>query len=276
MRSRRHRPGKILTFIIMLSFILLLSLLFGHVLGSFYLENITNEDYELTESKINKPDHKTGVNAKTKVLRLNKIPYYTIQAGVFTKKESALSLGNILAEKGLPAIIMEDDSYYVMVGFLNNWDKLSVLADSITIDGQKPIVLKKEINKISFKFITGDTFAETDIAPFLGDISTSLHKGLLLYTDINFEEKTFSEVVSKFVILADELGSLALTGNELADKSKELGYSEGLMILAKRCGNWAESLKKIKSSDQGLQVLISQQQALALLEDYHRFIAITN
>lgn len=266
MRSSRHRPGKILTFTIMLSLILLLSLLFGHVLGSFYLENITND----------KLNPNAGANVKTKVLRLNKIPYYTIQAGVFTKKESALSLGNTLAEKGLPAVIMEDDSYYVMVGFLNNWDKLSVLADSITIDGQKPIVLKKEINTISFKFTTGDTLAENDIAPFLGDISTSLHKGLILYTDINYEEKTLLEVESKFVLLADELGRLALVGNELADKSKDSGYSEGLVILAKRCGNWAECLKKIKGSDQGLQVLISQQQALALLEDYHRFMAITN
>lgn len=276
MNNGRYRTRQIFTFILVLSFVLLVSLSFGHVLGNFYVGNIANEKYEQTNTDLNKLFPTSAGGTTTKVLRLNKIPYYTIQAGAFPTKESALSLGYVLAEKGLPAVVMEKESYFVMIGYLNNADKLSVLADSISIDGQKPVVQEKEINAISFKFMKGDTYAETGVAPYLGDISTALHKGLLLYSDIKPDENSLLELKQKFVLLAEELRRLDLAGKALADKGQGSGFGEGLLILAKRCGSWADSLSKLNENCTDLALLISQQQALALLEDYHRFMTATN
>lgn len=276
MKNGRYRSRQILFFILVLSFVLLVSLSFGHVLGSFYVGNIANDKYEQTETDFNKLFPADTVVTKTKVLRLNKIPFYTIQAGALPNKESALSLGYILAEKGLPAVVTENESYCVMIGFLNNAEKLSILADSISIDGQKPVVQKKDINSISFKFIKGDTYAETGVAPYLGDISTALHKGILLYSDIKIDENSLSELKPKFVLLAEELRGLDTAGKTIAEKGLGSDFKEGLLILAKRCGSWAESLSKLNENCTDLALLISQQQALALLEDYHRFMTATN
>jgi hypothetical protein len=65
-------------------------------------------------------------------------------------------------------------------------------------------------------------------------------------------------------------------GGTVAEKGKTTDFHEGLLILIERCRAWAESINSLENNWQQLPLLISQQQALALLEDYHRFMATTN
>jgi hypothetical protein len=276
LKSNLHKPQSILSFIFILCLVLAVSLVFGHVLGSYYLENIIKNDNQQKQNIEYQPSTASGENVKKKVLRLKKTSYSTIQAGVFSDWAVAIELGNALAQKGFPAVITEEKSYLVMIGFLNNNDNLAILANSITIDGQKPKVIQREINSISFKFDVGDDYAEKYVAPFLGNLSNSLQKGIMLYSDINIEDRNLTELRAGFKLLANEVAQIASAGEAIADKGKATTYHEGLLILVKRCSSWAESLNKLENDCQQLTILLSQQQALALLEDYHRFMAITN
>lgn len=263
LKSCRNRPAKFMTFILVLLFILVISLSFGQVLGNYYYEQIASTKQASYEVR----------SAAKKVLRLNKATYYSILVAEFTKRETAVQLGNTLAEKGLPAIITGGSPYRVLLGFFNNRESLTSLAGSLKIDGQTPAVITGEINSVSFKFLKEDQLAEKEVAPFLGQLSTCLHKGLLLYSSIDMEN--LKEKKPKFLLLAAELEKIAECGRLLAQKEKSV-YTEGLNTLAERCVKWSESLRNLEKSWAVLPLLVSQQHALALLENFHRFMENTN
>jgi hypothetical protein len=270
LKRRRGRPVVLIILLVIAA-----SLFFGQVLGSFYLGNISRGSAGENGLEGITPSWREGTKKK-KVLRLNQFDYYSVQAGAFSSRETALLLGNSLARKGLPAVIAGQSPCRVLVGFLNNREKLLGLAESITVDGSKAAVVQGQVNSVSFKFTAGDKEAEEDIAPFLGRLSTCLHKGLLLYSNVDIEGENMKEHRPRFGLLARELEELGRKGRSIAGENKQSAYSAGVLILAGRCENWAASLLKLEETWQGTQMLISQQQALALLEDYHSFMAESN
>lgn len=262
MHKKRYNPGRAITVIFIICIVLAVSLLFGQVLGGFYLGNIGKTV----------PDE-VGDIPKRMVLRLTKTPYYSIQAGVFSERKKALLLGEVLAEKGLPAVITRD--FRVLIGFLNNQGKMQSLAKSITIDGQNPVIVRGEINAVSFKFPAGDNHAAEEIAPFLGRLSLCLQKGLMLYSSTAIEDKSFQGLKPKFLQLAGELEGVAETGRFLAEKG-DASYAPGLLVLSQFCKNWAQSIRELEEKWQDSALMISQQQGLALLHEYHHFMEATN
>lgn len=265
LKSCRNRPAKFMTIILVLLFILVVSLSFGQVLGNYYYEQIASTKQVSYDVQ----------NAAKKVLRLNKATYYSLLAAEFTKREAAVQLGNTLAEKGLPAIVTGGSPYRVLLGFFNNRESLISLTGSLKIDGQTPTIIAGEINSVSFKFLKEDQLAEKEVAPFLGQLSTCLHKGLLLYSSIDIEDQKLKEMKPKFLVLAGELEETADRGRLIAQK-EESAYTQGLTTLAERCAKWAESLRNLEKNWAVLPLLVSQQHALALLEDFHRFMENTN
>ena len=266
MRSRRRIQKRVFSITLIFLIILTVSVCFGQVLGNFYLTNINKETLPSSVES----------NIKIKALRLNKFDYYCVLAGTYTIQEQALSVGNSLAQKGLPAVISGGSPYTVLLGFVNNPESLLPLADSIQVDGQKAIVQKGEVNTVSFKFEAKDSFAGGQVAPFLGSISVCLNKGLLLYTGVSAHEDTIQQFRPKFSVLALELQDLAKKGTNLAASEQAATFAEALSILALRCRKWAESLQQLEKQWQDINILVSQQQALALLEDYGCFLADTN
>ncbi len=266
MRSRRRIPNRIFSIALVFFTVLLVSVCFGQVLGNFYLANIGKDA----------PLSAVESVQKKKALRLTKFDYYCVLAGTYTEQEQALAVGTSLAEKGLPAVISGVSPYTVLVGFANDEENLSPLAASIQVDGKKAVIQKGEVNAVSYKFDAADSFAGEEVAPFLGSISLYLNKGLLLYTGYSAKDETMQQFKPKFAVLATQLQDLAKKGTNLAAQKQAAPCAEALSILALRCSRWAESLQQLENQWQDLNILISQQQALALLEDYSRFLANTN
>ncbi|MDX9872222.1 MAG: SPOR domain-containing protein [Clostridia bacterium] len=250
------------------------ALFFGQVLGGYYLGYLEKGAEGLPGTAPQQTKVSAGVI--TKVLRLTPATYYTVLAGSFPEREAALQLGYALADQGVPAVITEETNYLVLIGFLNNKEKLTPFADSLHIEGQKAQVIERQMNAVSFKFRADDAYAAEVVAPFLGDLNVSLQKGLLLYSALDAAEGLPEPAAAKFTVLAAELEELAQSGQAVAEREESVLYKQDLSALAKRCGSWATAIRGWSGDPRRVAMLISQQQALALLEDYHRLMAKTN
>lgn len=271
MTSRPGGSHRIFPLIITLSLVLTASLLFGQVMGSLYLENLTAFRQE------NRSPRQIGrEEGKTKVLRLKIIPYYTIEAAGYKEREKALQLGKTLAGYGFPVIVTGSSPHRVRLGFLNNEEKLLPLAWTITVDGRKAVVKKDEINLVSFRFAGSDKFAAEQIAPFIGDISICLEKALLINSDLDTAASDISRLKGKFPELAGDIEALSKKGAELSAQASGTAYAAYLSGLTMSLSNWAAALNRLGTDWSDAQLLGSQQQALAVLEEYQRLINSTN
>ncbi len=223
---------------------------------------------------------------KVKVLRLNKEQYYTIVVGTCDHREEALQLGQELGERGLPVIVTAVAPYRVLLGFVNNEEKLSALAQRIRVNEKAVGICCDTLNKVAYKFRAEDAFAAETIAPYLGKISVCLTKGLLLYKNITVADEEMIALRNKFPVLAAELKEVAAEGEKIeADNSGNSAQAAGsfgasqlgtIRRLAELCREWSVSLEELSTQWDDAQLLRSQQQALVLLEEYHRFLASTN
>lgn len=258
-------PLKVLTAVVV---ILVVSAFFGQVMGRLYLGNLARFDYPVVIHK--------KYNYLKKVLRLKVFAYNTVEVAVFSDEARSRQVAGILAENGLPAAVTGNGPFTVNVGFVNDGSKLETLASSIQVDGQKARVVKGEVNTASFKFSPEDSFARDQVAPFLGRISTSLEKGLLLYSGVSVQDEDLSCYRGKFGILAGELEGLARGGDELAVLNEGSGISQSIAALSRCCRTWSEGLHKLEETWNDGQLLLTQQQALVLLEEYHSLLESTN
>lgn len=272
MQISARRPGRILMYVLVSGFIVLAALLFGQVLGGYYLGHLARSEQSAPGTYTLKQNTQT----KTMVLRLTPATYYTVLAGSFPDREAALALGYMLAEQGVPAVITQEENHLVLIGFLNNQENLNTFAGSIHIDGQKAQVIERELNSVSFKFRADDAYAAEEVAPFLGDLNVALQKGLLLYSALDAESSALEQAAAKFTVLASDLEKLAQRGRITAGRDETSLYAQDLLALSTRCSGWAAALSGWVKEPRRMTMLISQQQALALLEDYHRLMVKTN
>lgn len=272
MRSRRSSHKKSLSLLISLVLVLVASLLFGQVMGNLYLDNIATANHDSPSS----PDQVGDSGGRTKVLRLKTIPYYTIEVVGYEERETAIRLGNTLAEKGLPVVITGTAPFRVRLAFLSNEEKLLPLAQTILVDGNRAKVIKGELNVIPFKFASNDAYSTEKIAPFLGDLSLCLEKALLLNSDLDTNAANVSRLKPKFAELAGDVEILAQKSLEIASQGKDSKHVTYLADLAMLLHNWGQSLVLLGTDWSNAQLLNSQQQALVVVEEYQRFLNSTN
>ncbi|QNB47569.1 hypothetical protein BR63_15585 [Thermanaerosceptrum fracticalcis] len=271
--QRQPHLNRLLSIFLVVSAVVAASLVLGQVVGGFYLVNLAKDEIATVNPTKSAEQDSSG---KKKVLRLKQFNYYTVQIAAFSQQEEALALGRKLAEKSLPVVITGEPPYKVCLGFVNNQEKLLTLANSIQVNGQKSIVVKGEVNSIAFKFAAEDTFAEKEIAPFLGRVSICLEKGLLLYGSTDIKDYPESDFKGKFSLLVGELYEVSTMGLNIARQEKARETTKGILILTERCRDWAKSLEVLNGQWQEKNLILSQQQALALVEDYYRFLGNSN
>lgn len=240
--------------------ILVFSLHFGQVIGNLYINNIQQEVRE---------EEPSGTK---KVLRLKKLAYYSVLIASFQEKEQAILLGQELSLKEIPVVITGQVPYQVLVGFLNNQDNFITLLQSLKVEGQEAEIVKAEINQIAFKFDPDDQYSQETVAPFLGKLSLCLEKALFLYTDINTNNPEVLQIRNKFSLLAQDLEEMADEGWVIAEKDQNSKLSQEIAFLSQRLEKWAQSIKNLENNWQNTSMLISQQQALALVDEYMRFL----
>jgi len=289
--EKKNRAG-LIPFFLVLALVIGATLLFGQVLGRFYLANILQvpsadvAQRPLASRGNAAPDNpqreqilsrqtgtaRVGQSQKMKVLRLTKEQYYTIVLAESAQREEALQLGQRLGEQGLPVIVTAQAPYRVLLGFVNNEARLATLAERIKIGEKAGRVSCETLNGVAFKFPADDTFAAETLAPYLGRISVCLAKGLLLYKNITVADEEMIALRPKFAVLAGELEKVAAEGAQIAAASQD----EAIKGLAELCGQWGQGLGELGREWGDDRLLKSQQQALVLLEEYHRFLSTTN
>lgn len=275
----RINSAKFFSFLLVLALVFFFTLFLGQVLGRFYLANITTGEVQGDTIKRNFPSRGSSkdkeINKKRKVLRLKLLDYYTILVATAERQEEALHIGQELGRKGFPVIITGEGPYKVLLGFLNNREKLIPLAERIKVGGTKAQVISGSLNKVAFRFAADDTFAAEKIAPFLGKVSLCLEKGLFLYQSITIADEETTALRSKYILLANSLEETAHAGLQIAQEAKR-GAENDLKNLSQLCKEWAQSLRLLNKEWSDVALLKGQQQGLALLDEYHRFLMKNN
>lgn len=268
-RMRLHRRK--FSIILAVLLIILLAVCFGQVVGKYYLKSIT------LQSESNREQTLRETAGKKKVLRLKQLDYYSIEAGSCQERERALLLGNSLGQKGLPVVITGQSPYRVVLGFAGKAANLELLAVGIQVEGQKAQVVKGQLNEFSYKFDAGDNYAAQVIAPFIGQISSCLENAIPLYTETNVEYmRGNTELAGKYKVLTEKITQTASQGLSIAQDERTRQIAENITALSQRLSDWSQSQQSLEQDLNERQFLVCQQRALALLEDYHRFLAGTN
>lgn len=278
MSRLRLNSSPIASFFLVLVLVLLFALILGQGLGRFYLGNITREvsgDTLKRNISSRGSSFNQELNQKKKVLRLKQVEYYTLLVATADQREQALQLGQELGQKGLPVIVTGEGPYQVLLGLVKKEEPLLVLAKRIKVGEKEAEVRKEYLNQVAFKFAAEDTFAAEKIAPFLGRVSLCLEKGLLLYQGTAVQEEALISLRTKFPVLAESLEEVALEGEEISKENPEEA-GKSLRYLSGLCRQWAQSLRQVEKEWTEGALLKSQQQGLALLEEYHRFVKKTN
>lgn len=253
----KRRLFIVITFLILI----LATFLVGQVLGSYYLANIKgNSVMEI-------------VYNKKKVLKLKQIDYYTILLASYDDQKKAISLEKAFSEKNIPVVITDNSPYCILLGFVNNSESLQVLAEKILVDNKKAVVVNRQINEVCFKFDASDTYAEKELAPFLGKVSMCLEKGVIINSGISIQMDSVKRYQKKFPQLAKELEEIALEGISISQDTHNVTYNEEIKGIASSCQEWANSLRQLEENWSDENLLISQQKALALLSDYHHYLS---
>ncbi len=267
-----QRKKRTVTVIALIAVMLFVSLCCGQVLGRYLLNKMVGAG--------NKNPAETEVTGRQtagrKVLRLEQFCYYTVKVGC-EDYEKSLELGNALAREGIPAVVAGKPPWCVMVGFLNNEENLALLAGKIRALGCEASVIRVGVNDVFFKFDASDKKAAEEIAPFLAKLSVSLHKGLLLYNGTSVKEEGLADFKPKFAVLAQELSAMTAKGRAIGSglASGDM-RREAINRLAGYCEEWAQSLQELNNGWSDGSLLLSQQRALALAEEYKRFLSDTN
>jgi hypothetical protein len=284
------RGSGVISFFVVLLLILGSALLMGQILGRFYIGNIQQEQQEQQEKQVKQekaemvPKRVSSRsealtwerNKKKKVLRLKKVEYYTILVAAAEQRDEAVQIGQNLGKQGLPVIVTAEAPYQVLLGFVNNEAKLLSLAERIRI-GETAVEVRCEIlNKVAFKFEAEDTLAAEKIAPFLGKISLCLEKGLLLYKNITVADEEMILLRPKYALLATALEEAAAEGMRTAAVIESEQLAGELEQLARLCQEWGQSLNQLGTEWSDAVLLRSQQLALVLVEEYHRFLGKSN
>lgn len=244
---------------IVLALVLLATLLLGRGLGHFYLSNMAEGTPEIPTRNVFLTS-RGEFPGKKRVLRLNQVPCYTWQIASLEEKKEALKIGKQWSQKGYPVIITGEGPFEVLLGLVNQKEGFNTL--------EIPGELKEDcLNKIAFKFAAEDFESAEKIAPFLGQVSLCLEKGLFLYPHFVLNEE-LALCRPKFVQLADSLLEVAQIGEKIEE--------EAILQLVKLCVEWEMSLRLMEKEWTQAAYLKSQQQALVLLEEYHRFLKQTN
>lgn len=266
---------RVLTIIFLGVVVLFTSVLFGQVLGGFYIYNLVVEDNpSIVDNK--KINTQAPAPPKRKVLRLDPIEFYTIQAGTFQEKKSAQNSIDKLASFGLRPFVTSQSPYKIWVGCFSEMNSGRDLETALKNQGFEAFIGKGLINDRALKFPGDDKFMIDYFAPLLGKYDIILDHSMKMFQspkisaykpDIwkNMIEKVKSETVE---------GIMGI--DELLQLPKSSAYRNDLIKLKDKAEAYSQGLNNIINSQKDKDVLSSQGQLLELIAAYHNLINQTN
>lgn len=267
--------GRIFRFVILTVVVLVISLLFGQLLGGFYIYNLLIED---NHTEINKPQGNVQGPPviKRKVLRLEPISYYTLQVGIYQDIKSAQDSIDKLVEMGFRPFVSSEEPYKVMLGCFSDKSTGKEMELYLQKSGFDAFLKQGLVNERALKFPGNNTYMQNHFAPLLGVYDIIFKHSLKMFQSPKisaYNEELWSNMIKK---LQEELNSCGENINKLLKLEESANYEKKLKILQEKTRSYQNSLDMVLNAKTDKAVLYSQSYLLELIDGYHTLITETN
>lgn len=253
---------------------LVISMLFGQLLGGFYIYNLVVEDNP-SVLELSEVNPQTSL-VKRKVLRLQPIDFYTIQAGIFQEASSAQASIDKLVSLGLRPYVTPEPPFKIWVGCFGDMASGKDLEDRLKNQGFEVFIGKGLINDRALKFPGEDEYMINYFAPLLGKYDIILSHSMKMFQSPNvtvFKPDVWENMIKKVQI---ELNEGISEVDKVLNRQESFNYQSELLKLEEKTQAYEKGLNIIKGSKSNEAVINSQGQLLELIAAYHNLISKTN
>ncbi|KJS88039.1 MAG: hypothetical protein JM58_02340 [Peptococcaceae bacterium BICA1-8] len=254
---------------------LVISMLFGQLLGGFYIYNLVVEDNP-SVLELREVNPQTPTVLKRKVLRLEPIDFYTIQAGIYQEASSAQACIEKLGSLGLRPFVTVEPPYKIWVGCFSEAASGKDLEAQLKGQGFEVFIGKGLINDRALKFPGEDEFMINYFAPLLGKFDIILNHSMKMFQSPNvavFKPDIWENMIEK---VQEELNEGISEVDKVLKRQESFSYQIELLQLKDKTQAYEVGLKIINGSKSNGAVVNSQRQLLELIAAYHNLITKTN
>jgi len=262
-------------FIIIGIAVLTASILFGQLLGGFYIYNLVVEDNPpVPEKKV--VGTEVPKAPKRKVLRLEPIEFYTIQVGIFPEAKLAQKSIDQLVGLGLRPFVSSQPPYKIWVGCFSEINSGRDLEAALKNQGFEAFIGKGLINDRALKFPGDNKYMLDYFAPLLGKYDIIFNHSLKMFQSPKisaYKPEVWESMIKK---IQSEVDDGLKSTDEILQLSDSALYQNDLQNLKEKGKVYREGLNSILASAGDEAVLSTQGNLLELIAAYHRLIDQTN
>ncbi|MDK2823336.1 MAG: hypothetical protein PWQ67_2467 [Clostridia bacterium] len=265
---------KLFTLVIATITVLIVSILFGQLLGGFYIYNLLVGDNLSLEHKEVKLQ--ATPMEKRKVLRLEPIDFYTIQVGIYPEVKSAQSSIDKLVNLGLRPFVSSEPPFKIWVGCFGEISLGKELENALKQQGFDAFRGKGLINDRALKFPSNNIFMKEKFAPLLGKYDLVLRHSIKMFRSPKISEYSLDLWENMITKVQSEISEAVTYLDNLKEMEESKDYHRELLNLKEKAISYGQSLNLILKSKSDEAVLYSQGHLLELIAAYHNLITNTN
>ncbi|MFZ5942747.1 MAG: SPOR domain-containing protein [Bacillota bacterium] len=251
------------------------SILFGQLLGGYYIYNLLLGDNlpQVASKQVKIPAPPVE---KKMVLRLEPIDFYTIQVGVFSDVRSAQATIDRLVTLGFRPSVSSDAPYKIWLGCFSQRAEGKELEQSLQKAGFEAFIGKGLINDRALKFFSSNLYMKEKLAPALGKFDIAFNHSLKMFQSpkiSTYELEIWEDMLKR---LQDEVNESikAIDGVLVLAESRE--FENELVKVKEKAVSYNDSLGALLKNKSDKGVLYSQSYLLELIGAYHSLISDTN
>lgn len=267
---------RFLTAIILGIAIFVVAVLFGQFLGGFYIYNLVVVDNPTVTGSKEVPKKEGVPPPAKKVLRLEPIEFYTIQAGIFEDTKNTQDTIQKLAQLGLRPFVTSHSPYKIWVGCFSERNGGLELEETLKNQGFEAFIGKGLVNDRALKFPGDDQFMINIFAPLLGKFDLVLNHSLKMFRSPKFsdyKQETWKHMIEQ---LQKELKEGIKGIDDIIELTESKAYQTELAKLKEKAQAYDTGLGNIITLNNDTGIIYAQGQLLELIAAYHNVINQVN
>ena len=250
------------------------SLLFGQILGGYYIYSLLFSD---NLSEINISEQQPLPNPeKIMILRLEPITFNTLQIGIYSDGKEAQKVVNDLVQMGIRPYATAKAPYKIWVGCFGEKRTGTPLENQLREQGYEVFLGQGLINDRALKFKEKDTFIKDSFAPLLREYNLLLNNSLKMFKSPQVAEynwETWGDMINKMQM---DIKTIILLTDQVMSKEESMPFNQGLEAIKDKILVFNESLSYKIEGKNDKAVINSQSRLLEFIGSYHNLIVVTN
>ncbi|MFZ7102303.1 MAG: SPOR domain-containing protein [Peptococcaceae bacterium] len=270
---------KFFTLMIISVCILVTSVLFGQLLGGFYIYNLLvgdNPAVKEQEVKVQAPVPPPSPGPKRKVLRLEPVPFFTLQAGIYSEIKPAQDSTDKLVEMGFRPFISPEKPYKIWVGCFNDNSSGRELELFLQKSGFDAFISEGLVNDRALKFPSSDRYMQDSFSPLLGVFDITINHSLKMFKSPKISVYNAELWVNMIKKVQSELNNSIKAIDDILKLEESEKYEKNLKLLQEKAKAYQNSLDIILQAKTDKAVLYSQSYLLEVIAEYHNLITGAN